>query len=275
MKQNKHLDKKRAVDDRSVRDGSVREFYSRTPSGSGDESVQDPEFATRIDENVPKDMSKSTTKAKDSATMSDTPISSVHSSESEENNGKSEHNATESLLKVRAHSGKDQLDNQDKDLRILENKISELEEERARLKETILRGLADAENTRKRLKKLYDENINEKISEVMKDVVLVLDDFERARSAMNPDSDTSDITEGLKMVEKSFQQVLASKWNLCTFESMGKHFDPELHEAISREEDETTQEPTVVEVYQKGYMLGERVLRPAKVKVLSQKYNQT
>ena len=67
--------------------------------------------------------------------------------------------------------------------------------------------------------------------------------------------------------EKQFISMLERNWGLTRFEGAGEGFDPEKHEALFMEETEDVDSPTVVEDYQKGYILHDRVLRPAKVKV--------
>jgi molecular chaperone GrpE len=70
------------------------------------------------------------------------------------------------------------------------------------------------------------------------------------------------------MIEKQFVEMLETRWGLKRFASVGEGFDPNRHEAVLRVEGPPGTKPTVVEDYQKGYYLHERVLRPARVKVM-------
>ena len=70
------------------------------------------------------------------------------------------------------------------------------------------------------------------------------------------------------MIEKQFVEMLETRWGLKRFVSAGEGFDPNKHEAVLRVEGPAGTKPTVVEDYQKGYYLHERVLRPARVKVM-------
>jgi len=70
------------------------------------------------------------------------------------------------------------------------------------------------------------------------------------------------------MIEKQLVEMLESRWGLKRFSSLGDGFDPNKHEAVLRVEGPADSKPTVVEDYQKGYYLHERVLRPARVKVM-------
>jgi len=72
---------------------------------------------------------------------------------------------------------------------------------------------------------------------------------------------------GIELIEKQFTGMLERNWGLKRFESEGEPFDPQKHEAINMEEREGLQDQTVLEDYQKGYMLHDRVLRHSKVKV--------
>ena len=69
------------------------------------------------------------------------------------------------------------------------------------------------------------------------------------------------------MIEKQFASMLEKKWGLKRFDATGESFDPEKHEAFMMEESADIDEPQVVEVFQKGYQLNDRVIRHAKVKV--------
>lgn len=99
-------------------------------------------------------------------------------------------------------------------------------------------------------------------AEILKELLTSLDNMERAVAA--PDGDT--YKTGVDMTMRQFREALG-KLGLTEIEAAGKPFDPALHNAVMREDAANTEPDTVTEVFQKGYMLGERVLRPAMVKV--------
>jgi molecular chaperone GrpE len=112
------------------------------------------------------------------------------------------------------------------------------------------------------------------------DLITVIDDFERAiksaetqREAAGQDPEQisasfNSLNEGISMIEKRLVTQLESKWGLTRFDSVGEPFDPNKHEAIQVEKSAEGEEEIVAEEYMKGYILKDRVVRPAKVKVL-------
>lgn len=97
-------------------------------------------------------------------------------------------------------------------------------------------------------------------------ILPVLDDFERARAAIPEEDKGSSWVEGITAIERKLYSTLEPA-GLKQIEAVGKEFDPNLHEAVSIEPDSEHEHSTVVEEYRKGYLLGERVLRPSMVKV--------
>ena len=100
------------------------------------------------------------------------------------------------------------------------------------------------------------------------DIIPIIDDFERAIQAGENSTDYNAFLEGIKMIEKRFTAQLETKWGLKRYNSAGEPFDPNLHEALMMEKSNEVTEATVQEDFGKGYMLKERVIRAAKVKVL-------
>lgn len=145
--------------------------------------------------------------------------------------------------------------------------IQALQDENSQLKDQYLRKQADFENFRKRMLKEKEDAIKYANSELLLDLLGIIDDFERAiKSAENAEEFRS-FHEGVVLIEKQFTSLLERKWGLKRFDSEGEEFDPQKHEAINMEESTEHDVATVVEDYQKGYILGDRVLRHAKVKV--------
>jgi len=148
-----------------------------------------------------------------------------------------------------------------------EEKIAELEKEVADLKDKWLRKQADFENFRKRMLREREESGRYANATLLTDIIGLIDDFERAIRSAEESKDFATFLQGISMIEKQFVEMLESRWGLKRFSSVGEGFDPNRHEAVLRIEGPPGSKPTVVEDYQRGYYLHERVLRPARVKV--------
>lgn len=152
-------------------------------------------------------------------------------------------------------------------LEALETRIEELASENRRLQDELLRKAADFENSRKRVVRDRDEAIRYANAALLSDVLPIIDDFERAIQSAEESKDFAAFYAGVSLIEKQLVSVLERNWGLKRFSAAGEPFDPEKHEAIAAEESEAHDKELVLEEYQKGYLLHDRVLRPAKVKV--------
>ena len=152
-------------------------------------------------------------------------------------------------------------------IQILTKRLSALEQENSDLKDQFLRKSADFENFRKRMNREKEEAIAFANRELLEDLLPIIDDFERAIKSAEESKDFDAFLEGVALIEKQFTSMLERKWGLSRFDSEGQEFDPQRHEAVTSEEGAPGSTPTVVEDYQKGYLLRDRVLRSAKVKV--------
>jgi len=139
------------------------------------------------------------------------------------------------------------------------------EEEAGRLREALLRKVADFDNLRKRNEREKAEYTRYALSEVMLDLLGVLDNFERALEHA-PSSVGDDFRTGVEMIARQLTEVLR-KHGVVEVDAEGVPFDPQVHEAIMREETAAVPHGTVVQVFQKGYVLNDRLLRAARVKV--------
>ncbi|MCK5156841.1 MAG: nucleotide exchange factor GrpE [Spirochaetales bacterium] len=143
----------------------------------------------------------------------------------------------------------------------------DLENENSELKDQLLRKQADFDNFRKRIFREKEEAIKYANSNLLSDLVSVIDDFERAIGSAEDSDDFDSFLSGFRLIEKQFVGMLERNWGLKRMETVGKEFDPQEHEALMMEECEDCSTQTVIEDYQKGYFLHDRVLRHAKVKV--------
>ena len=149
-----------------------------------------------------------------------------------------------------------------------EEKIAELEAQLAETRDQFLRKAADFENFRKRTNQEKQSAIEYANQSLLLDIIPVIDDFERAILAGESSSDLASFLDGVKMIEKRLTGQLEAKWGLKRFNSAGEPFDPNMHEALMMEKSPDVSEPTVQEDFSKGYLLKDRVIRAAKVKVL-------
>ena len=149
-----------------------------------------------------------------------------------------------------------------------EQKITELEFKLADMNDQYLRKAADFENFRKRNIREKQELIEFANQSLLLDLLPVIDDFERAIKSAEKSKDFSSFYEGIKMIEKGLSNQLESKWALKRFDSEGMAFDPNRHEALQMEKSAGIKEAVVKEDYVKGYLLKDRVIRYAKVKVI-------
>lgn len=149
----------------------------------------------------------------------------------------------------------------------LQAQIEALQAENSELKNQYLRKQADFENFRKRMQREKQESIKYANSNLLQDLITIIDDFERAIRSSEESRDFDSFHSGIKMIEHQFVNMLERKYGLTRMESEGKEFNPQMHEAINMEESPDVEVQTVTEDYQKGYLLNDRVLRHAKVKV--------
>ena len=147
-------------------------------------------------------------------------------------------------------------------------KSADLEFKLAELNDQYLRKAADFDNFRKRVNREKQELSDFANQNLLLDLLPVIDDFERAIKSADTSKDFSSFYTGVSMIEKGLSAQLEKKWGLKRFDSEGQPFDPNRHEAIQMEKSAEVSEATVKEDFLKGYLLKDRVLRFAKVKVL-------
>jgi molecular chaperone GrpE len=157
-------------------------------------------------------------------------------------------------------------------LALLENQVASeheralrAEEEAGRIREALLRKSADFENMKRRTEKEKAEYFRFALAEVFADVLGVVDNFERA-VAHRADATGEEFHAGIDMIARQLTDSLR-KYGVEEVPAGDVPFDPNVHEAVVREETDSAPPGTVLEVFQKGYLLNDRLLRPARVKV--------
>ena len=141
-----------------------------------------------------------------------------------------------------------------------EDKIEELEKKNYDLNDKYLRVVAEYDNFRKRSLKERDGIYADAYIDAVKEILPIIDNMERAEAYLSDDASS----EGVKMIMNSFRQAL-EKMGVSEIET--KAFDPNYHNAVMHIDDESYGENEIVEVFQKGYKKGDKVIRYAMVKV--------
>ena len=138
--------------------------------------------------------------------------------------------------------------------------------EDAELRERLLRLQADFENFKKRIERERIDHFRYATFGLVGRILPVLDNFERAMAAARPNPSGDALIEGVALIHRQLVAELAVE-GLRPMESVGELFDPELHEAVATDPDSPSPPHTVTHVFQRGYFLHDRVLRPAMVRV--------
>ena len=146
---------------------------------------------------------------------------------------------------------------------MVDPEIQKMQEELDNTTDRLKRIMAEFDNFKKRNAKEREMLYNSILGDVVCKLLPVLDNLEKAESAEGADENYK---KGIDLVLKQYIDVLAS-FGVTQIESVGKTFDPELHEAVSMVQDETLGEKEIKEEFRKGYKLGDRVIRHAMVTV--------
>lgn len=150
----------------------------------------------------------------------------------------------------------------------ISEQIRAAEEEAKSHYDKLLRVMAEFENFKKRMKKEHEEQIEYANNKLLMEILPALDDLGRVLEHLPPDmsDDVHKFADGVSLAQKSLFAALA-RFGLKEIETMGSAFDPALHEAIATVESDSSEPGTIIAVHRKGYMLGNRLLRPAMVTV--------
>lgn len=152
------------------------------------------------------------------------------------------------------------------ELQVAQEKIKELEAKIEEMDNRYLRLQADFDNSRRRAKLDMEAAQKYRVQSIAGNLVEALDNFERATKIEADNEQTKSLLQGMEMVYKGIIDALA-KEGIEPINSVGEEFDPRLHQAVMQVQDENFGSNIVVEEFQKGYLLKDRVIRPAMVKV--------
>ncbi|MDQ0493144.1 nucleotide exchange factor GrpE [Paenibacillus brasilensis] len=147
-----------------------------------------------------------------------------------------------------------------------DTEVVKLRAEAEEHQQRFLRAQADFDNFRRRTLKEKEELAKYASMKLVTELVPVLDNFERALATAQQGAETESFAKGVEMIFRQFEGVLQAE-GVTAMNSVGQPFNPDFHQAIMQVESEEHEEGIVVEEVQKGYMLKDKVLRPAMVKV--------
>lgn len=148
----------------------------------------------------------------------------------------------------------------------LHEKIAALEAQLDEKENRYLRLQADFDNSRRRARMDYDAAQKYRAQSLVTDILPVLDNFERALNIETENEETKSVLQGMDMIYRSLLEAL-KKEGAEPIEAQGKEFDPHFHQAVMQVAEEGYESNIIVEEFQKGYMLKDRVIRPSMVKV--------
>ena len=148
-----------------------------------------------------------------------------------------------------------------------ENPIEELQKKINTLGEQLLREQAEMQNVRRRAQRDIESAHKYALEKFSGELLSVVDNLERAIDAIDESNESQkSVAEGLELTLKTFIEVLA-KYNVEAVEPVGQPFDADLHQAVSTVPNKDVEPNTVINVFQKGYTLNGRLIRPAMVVV--------
>lgn len=200
------------------------------------------------DSSLPTEDEAAATQAIPEDMAADIPANGAGESAADDKNGKKAAMAEIARLESALEAAQRQLEEQKKAYAVLNDKY--------------LRMMAEYDNYRKRVAKERQALGNEIAADVIADILPIYDNLERAIGF----SDAEKVAEGLTLIYKSFTETL-KKLGVAEIEALGCPFDPNLHNAVLHVEDEAYGENVVIDVLQKGYIKGDRIIRHAMVKV--------
>jgi len=152
-----------------------------------------------------------------------------------------------------------------------ESELARLHREKQALSERLVRLAAEFDNYRKRIERERERMREDALAEVLTEFLPIVDDFERALEGAEAVRDMEGMLRGLRLIHRRLLELLA-RFNVRPIETIGRRFDPALHEAIAVEPTADVEEGTILDEYQRGYVRirskeQSDLLRPARVKV--------
>jgi molecular chaperone GrpE len=143
--------------------------------------------------------------------------------------------------------------------------LATLQRERDDYYDRLLRKTAEFDNYRRRVERERREQADQAVVDLLQDLLLVVDDFDRALT-VEAGEDAAAYRKGVELIHAKLQDLLRKR-GITPIEAIGRDFDPNVHQAVSHESSPDHREGEVIGELRRGYMIGDRLLRPAMVKV--------
>jgi molecular chaperone GrpE len=141
----------------------------------------------------------------------------------------------------------------------------DIRRERDDYHDRLLRKTAEFDNYRKRIERERREQADQAVVSILQDMLLVVDDFDRALT-VDASRQSDAYRKGVELIYQKLSDLLRKR-GVKAFDSLGADFDPNIHQAVVHESSPDHREGEIIGEMQKGYMMGDRLLRPAMVKV--------
>ena len=178
-----------------------------------------------------------------------------------------EENGKQKKISKEIDSGKEDKEKNDDPLKVMEASLESMEQESKDSHDRFLRVSAEFENYKKRAAREMNDFRKFANESFVKAMLPVVDNLDRAiESSSVDDHSNSSVVEGVNMTLKEILKIF-EQFGVKPFESLGKTFDPALHQAVMQEESDDHPEKTILNELEKGYMMHDRLLRPAMVVV--------
>jgi len=152
----------------------------------------------------------------------------------------------------------------EQDIEAMRARLQAMERELEEQRNLYLRTLADFQNYRRRQQDEMERGRLRLLESLMEELLPILDNFERALQAAEATRELEPLLEGVRLTERQIKALLA-RYDIHPIVAVGQPFDPNLHEAIQRIETDEYEDGIIIDEVERGYRIGERVLRPSRV----------
>ncbi|HMN15133.1 MAG TPA: nucleotide exchange factor GrpE [Bellilinea sp.] len=156
--------------------------------------------------------------------------------------------------------------NGNEEFRSLQEELAKVQDEAKQYYEGMLRERADFINYKRRTEASHEQTIQAKKADILKNFLTVLDNMDLAIQHKPENAGNEEWWKGIELVYRQLQGVLATE-GMEPIKAQGEEFDPTIHEAVSHEDNDAVESGKVIGVVKQGYKLGDRIVRPALVRV--------
>lgn len=176
-------------------------------------------------------------------------------------------NVTKPLLEKQVKELESQITELEQQVESLESELDDQQERTTQAEEKMLRVVAEYENGKKRLEREKERSLRFAKERVLIGLFPIIDNLERSAKFEKEDAEQEGKEHGVKLVLEQIAKYLKEMDNVESYDPVGETFDPELHEAMAMHPSQEHESGVVMDVFEKGYRSGDRILRAAKVVV--------